>query len=156
MGSKKFIYKKGVLYLRGAKAEKQRKLTRSRVDISKTPSIDVLEESKELTRLVFKDLPKISLNEWYAGTHWTKRQKIKDFYKLWIESVYKKKFRKPCKVDYLFEFKKHALDPTNCVAMVKLIEDVLFPVDSGKIIKGFFVSSDRGTENKVTVIIKLI
>ena len=156
MSSKKFIYKKGVLYLRGEKSEKQRNLTRIRVDTGKTPSIDILEESKELTRLVFKDLPKISLNEWYAGTHWKQRTKIKNSYKLWIESMYKKKFRDPCKVDYLFEFEKHALDPTNCVAMVKLIEDVLFPVDSGKIIKGFFVSSDRGTENKVTVIIRLI
>lgn len=154
MNYNKFIYKKGVLYLRGAKAEKQRKLTRSRVNINKTPSLDVLEESKELTRLVFKDLPKISLNEWYAGTHWTQRKKIKDFYKLWIESVYKKKFRKPCKVDYLFEFKKHSLDASNCVAMLKLIEDVLFPLDSPKIIKGIYVGSARGQEDKVTVIIK--
>ena len=85
MGSKKFIYKKGVLYLRGAKSEKQRNLTRIRVDTGKNPSIDVLEESKELTRLVFKDLQKISLNEWYAGTHWKQRTKIKNSYKYYLK-----------------------------------------------------------------------
>lgn len=152
---KRFIYKKGVLYLRGTKAEKQRKLVRRKADISKTPSIEIVEESEKLTKLVFRDLPKISLNEWYASTHWTQRLKIKDSYKLWIESMYKKKFRDPCKVDYLFEFRKHSLDASNCVAMVKLIEDVLFPVDSIKVVKGIYISSARGIENKVTVIIKL-
>jgi hypothetical protein len=39
--------------------------------------------------IILKDLPKISLNKWYAGMHWTKRKKIKDNYTLIVKSQFK-------------------------------------------------------------------
>ena len=30
--------------------------------------------------ITLKDLPKISLNEWYAGKHWTERSDLKKSY----------------------------------------------------------------------------
>ena len=41
--------------------------------------------------ITLKGLPKISLNKWYAGTHWTKRKKIKDEYKKIIKNQFKGK-----------------------------------------------------------------
>ena len=35
-----------------------------------------------MLELVFYDLPKVSLNKFYAGCHWTKRKQLKDAYKL--------------------------------------------------------------------------
>jgi hypothetical protein len=40
-------------------------------------------------KIILKDLPKISLNKWYAGMHWTKRKKIKDNYTLIVKSQFK-------------------------------------------------------------------
>lgn len=34
------------------------------------------------------NLPKISLNKWYAGMHWTKRKKIKDNYTQIVRSQF--------------------------------------------------------------------
>ena len=36
-----------------------------------------------------EDLPKISLNAWYSGNHWTKRKKMKDSYKTIVKSQFK-------------------------------------------------------------------
>ena len=74
-----------------------------------------------MEEIVIFDLPKVSINKWYAGCHWTKRQKLKEQY-LWLVkrriSVY------PITVSYFFEFKTRPLDASNCVAMIKLIEEV--------------------------------
>ena len=82
-----------------------------------------------MEEIVIYDLPKVSLNKWYAGCHWTKRQKLKEQY-LWLVkqriSVY------PIKVSYYFEFKTRPLDASNCVAMIKLIEDCTFGIVTGK------------------------
>ncbi len=96
-------------------------------------------------------LPKISLNEWYAGTHWSERKKIKDAYKWIIRSQNIGKFCVPCDVEYTFTFKSRPLDCSNCVAMAKMIEDCLFPKDDIKVVKSMKLTSKKGKEDKVTI-----
>lgn len=113
------------------------------------------------TKLVFKDLPKVSNNKFYAGMHWVKRKELKDNFSniiavLTYKQSRKRKFTKPCRVKYIFEFVKNPLDASNCVGMLKMIEDVLFPDDSPKIIKGLEIISLKSKEDKVIVIIETI
>lgn len=107
--------------------------------------------------IILNDLPKISLNKWYAGSHWTKRKKIKDSYTLLIKSMTGLVFSKTnfYEVDYLFEFANSPLDASNCSAMVKLIEDVIFESDSYKVVRSISIKSRRGKKNKVTIKVKM-
>lgn len=105
---------------------------------------------------VFHDLPKISLNEWYAGSHWSVRKKLKDKYKALVYKETKYKETKPCECEYIFEFVSHPLDCTNCVAMAKMIEDIILPKDDISIVKSVKLTSLKGTENKVTLLIRWI
>ena len=98
-----------------------------------------------------KNLPKISLNKWYAGTHWTARKKIKDAYKKLIkhkveDGVYD--------VEYTFYFKSRPLDATNTIAMAKMIEDVIFENDSYKKIKSVTLKSRKGESDYVEIVWK--
>ncbi len=104
-------------------------------------------------KIILLNLPKISLNEWYSGNHWTKRKRIKDTYKLIIKSQFPKVFSKENKyiVDYCFTFKSRPLDASNCVAMVKLIEDVIFEDDSYKIVDAITIKSRKGNTDKVEI-----
>jgi hypothetical protein len=101
--------------------------------------------------ITFKGLPKISLNEWYSGAHWSERKKIKDAYKWIIRSQVKEKFTESCEVEYIFTFKSRPLDCSNCVAMAKMIEDCLFPKDDIKVVKSMKLTSKKGKEDKVTI-----
>jgi len=101
--------------------------------------------------ITIKGLPKISLNDWYSGTHWSERKRIKDIYKLIIRSQVKEKFTEPCEVDYLFEFQSKPLDCSNAVAMLKMIEDCLFPKDGIKVVRRIGIISRKGTKDKVTI-----
>jgi hypothetical protein len=100
------------------------------------------------------ELPKISLNEWYAGTHWTKRTKIKDTYRLLIAAKTHQTFTAPCHVEYRFTFRSRPLDCSNAVAMVKMIEDCIFPDDSYKVVRSIKISSDKGKQDGVTVVVR--
>jgi hypothetical protein len=84
----------------------------------------------------FDDLPKISLNEWYSGKHWSERVNIKNSYRWLIKSKVKTKLPKNKKyqVDYEFHFEKNPLDASNTVAMIKLIEDSMFENDAWNVI----------------------
>lgn len=106
--------------------------------------------------IILKDLPKVSLNQWYAGTHWTKRKKLKDTYKILVKSQFKGVFSndKQYIVSYNFTFISRPLDASNCVAMVKMIEDIIFESDGYKIVRKLEISSDKGKENIVTIKIK--
>ena len=103
--------------------------------------------------IILKDLPKISLNKWYAGMHWTKRKKIKDNYTLIVKSQFNKKLPKTntYNTEYHFTFKSRALDASNCVAMVKMIEDIIFENDSYKIVKSILITSNKGLEDSVKI-----
>ena len=104
-------------------------------------------------KIILKDLEKLSLNKWYSGNHWTKRKKIKDRYKLIIKSQFKQVLSKEnsYSVTYLFNFKTRPLDASNCVAMVKLIEDVIFEDDNYKIVNSITIKSRKSKQDSVEI-----
>ena len=95
--------------------------------------------------IILYDLPKLSLNKWYAGAHWTERKRIKDNYSLIIRNQFNVTLSKEKKyhVSYSFLFKGSPLDASNCGAMVKLIEDIIFEDDNYKIIKSITIQSGK-------------
>ena len=105
--------------------------------------------------IILKNLPKISLNKWYSGMHWANRKKIKDNYIKIIKSQFNEVLSKnnTYNTEYHFTFKSRALDASNCVAMVKMIEDIIFENDSYKIVKSILITSEKGDED--TLIIKI-
>lgn len=111
-----------------------------------------------MNEIILKDLPKISLNQWYAGSHWSKRNEIKNNYHYLIQSQLKSNYQftkeQKYEVNYVFFFKTKPLDASNCVAMVKLIEDVLFEDDNYKIIQNISIQSNKGKEDLVYIQIK--
>lgn len=114
-----------------------------------------------MIEIELKGLPKISLNEWYSGNHWSKRKQLKDNYHNLIHSqlktnnfVYPKD--KKYAVSYIFFFKSRPLDASNCVAMVKLIEDTLFEDDNYKIIPGISIQSLKGNYDSVFIKIRTL
>ncbi len=110
------------------------------------------------TNILINGLPKISLNKWYAGTHWNERHKMTNTYKLIIRSQCKEKFNKKNKysVSYNFGFKKSPLDAMNCAAMAKLIEDVIFENDKWDIVRSVTLSSTKHDEDTVLIIVEEI
>ena len=100
-----------------------------------------------------KSLCKISLNEWYSGMHWTARKKIKDTFERDIlsqiasqqedyETLQNMIQKGGLRASYVFYFKTRPLDCSNCVAMVKIIEDVLLKGDDGyKIVSSIEIAS---------------
>ncbi len=100
--------------------------------------------------------PKISLNKWYAGMHWTKRKKIKDNYTQIVRSQFSSLLSREntYKVEYHFTFKSRPLDASNCVAMIKMIEEIIFETDSYKVVTELVITSCKGLEDKVTIKVK--
>jgi len=114
------------------------------------------------------ELPgRISLNQYYSGMHWTKRARIT---KEWEEFIYflaKEQNAKfitnyPISVAYEFHLKKQPPDCSNCVGMIKLIEDALKGVvwadDDPKHINKLSIiiaaPIPKGTKEKVIISIK--
>ena len=106
--------------------------------------------------LVIYDLPKISLNKWYSGKHWSNRVHIKKLYKYAILEQFKSQFSKhdTYDVEYHFEFKSRPLDASNCVAMVKLIEDCIFEDDNWEIVNSIKITSSKGKRDLVIINVK--
>ena len=106
--------------------------------------------------IILTDLPKVSLNKWYAGMHWTKRKKMKDSYTQIVRSQFKEVLPKDksYSVEYCFTFKSRPLDASNCVAMVKMVEDIIFEDDSYKIISSILISSGKGSRDSLEINIK--
>lgn len=106
--------------------------------------------------IILYNLPKISLNKWYSGNHWSFRKKSKDNYKILIKSQLKHVFSKDKKycVEYEFNFRTRPLDASNCVAMVKLIEDVIFEDDKYNIVYSLNIKSNKSKEDFVKIIVK--
>lgn len=107
-------------------------------------------------QIIIDNLPKISLNQWYAGNHWTKRTQIKELYKWAIKAATKIQFSKhdTYHVTYDFEFKSRPLDASNCVAMVKMIEDCLFEDDKYDIVLSVKMTSRKSKQDRVTITIE--
>jgi len=110
-----------------------------------------------MIKITLKDLPKVSLNQWYSGKHWGKRSNLKKSYKIHIKSQCSRVFPKDQKyiVTYAFEFESYPLDASNCVGMLKMIEDVLFEKDDWNIVDIGGITSRKGKENKVTIKIEI-
>ena len=110
-----------------------------------------------MIKIILKDLPKVSLNQWYSSKHWTHRQKTKKIYTLIVKSQFKRIFSKENQyvVHYAFEFEKNSLDASNCIAMVKMIEDIIFEDDKWDIIDIGSITSRKGKENKVTIKVEI-
>ena len=106
-----------------------------------------------LILIELNDLPKVSLNQWYAGKHWTHRQKMKKIYQSLVKSQCARVFPKDDKyvVSYYFTFKSNPLDASNCIAMVKMIEDIIFEDDKWDIVKIGAIESIKGKADKVEV-----
>ena len=112
---------------------------------------------ENVVTIVLKDLPKVSLNEWYAGgEHWSIRKKLKDNYYWLVKSQCKTVFPKTGKyfVKYHAEFKNNPLDASNFIGMVKMIEDILFESDGYKIVEGIEITSRKGVSDKVTITVE--
>ena len=67
----------------------------------------------------------------------------------------RREFRRPCNVEYIFEWKGTPIDCSNCIGS-KMIEDCLFPDDSPKVVKSIKITSLKSVVDKATVIIKEI
>lgn len=108
--------------------------------------------------IILTGLPKISLNAWYSGDHWSKRKKIKDEYHWIVKSQFKRILPKINKyrVSYTFEFKTKPLDASNCIAMVKMIEDIIFEDDKWDIIEIGKIKSTKSKTDKVVITIETI
>jgi len=103
--------------------------------------------------IILKDLPKVSLNVWYSSKHWSFRKKLKDNYTLLVKSQFKDVLPASGSYDteYHFTFKSRPLDASNCVAMVKMIEDIIFESDGYKVIKSILITSEKGAEDVVEI-----
>jgi hypothetical protein len=103
--------------------------------------------------IILKDLPKVSLNVWYSSKHWSFRKKLKDNYTLIVKSQFKEVLPASNSYDteYHFTFKLRPLDASNCVAMVKMVEDIIFESDGYKVIKSILITSGKGAEDMVEI-----
>ena len=104
-------------------------------------------------KIILKDLPKVSLNVWYSSKHWSFRKKLKDNYTLLVKSQFKEVLPASNSYDteYHFTFKSRPLDASNCVSMVKMIEDIIFESDGYKVIKSIVITSKKGAEDMVEI-----
>jgi hypothetical protein len=103
--------------------------------------------------IILYDLPKVSLNAWYSGNHWSKRKKLKDIYSAIIPNKIQLEKNETVETEYHFEFKSRPLDASNTIAMVKLIEDIIFADDSYKIVRSVKMTSRKGENDLVKIII---
>ncbi len=80
-----------------------------------------------MQEVIIENIVKISTNAIYAGTHWTKRKKLKDSY-LWLTKG-PFKLLKPAEgkvdIDFTFFWAGRALDSSNVSFLVKMLEDCL-------------------------------
>jgi len=109
-----------------------------------------------MSEIILRGLPKHSLNEIYAGKHWTKRKKDKNTYTLIVRDQFKGVFKKDkiYKVDYTFLFKNKPLDTSNTVYMLKMVEDIIFEDDTYKIIPEITIKSKKGNEDLLIINVK--
>lgn len=107
------------------------------------------------TKILLKGITKISLNKWYAGTFWAKRKKIKDEYTLLVRNQFKYVFPKDknYEVEYVFGFRTRPLDASNTIAMVKMIEDIIFEDDGYKTVNKIIISSEKSRSDYIKIIV---
>jgi HKD family nuclease len=80
---------------------------------------------EEVDQIVFEwDGIDVSLNKFFAGKHWTIRNKIKDQFHLLFEGLLNKKYKKVDKYCVTLMYNSR-LDPTNTIILIKIAEDYL-------------------------------
>ena len=122
--------------------------------ITNTCKADIQIQGKTIV-LIYRNLPKVSLNKFYAGMHWKERNSLKNNYHKLINEI---DVNFPIEVSYRVYFKNNPLDCSNFVGgMVKLIEDCLFPKNDGykKVCLGG-VRVFKGDEDRVEITIREI
>ena len=114
--------------------------------------------SNKVHVIYFNGLTKLTLNKWYASSHWSERSRIKKDYKWLVKRQFRDKFPKDrkYKVRYDFEFRVRPLDASNVIAMVKLIEDIIFEDDKWDIVTELTTSSKKGKEDRLKVTVEEI
>jgi len=108
----------------------------------------------QVTEIILRNLPKLSLNSIYAGLHWTKRKRLKDAFYLIIKSQFKTVFPKTDRYTVSYEIvSKNGIpcDATNLSYTVKMVEDVIFEDDKWDIITQVCLSSRKGDDDYVKV-----
>ena len=126
-------------------------LTKGTTNYAKnTTKYSMVKDSETIT---LKGLPKVSFNQLYAGKHWSYRKTIKDQYHTIIKSQCKKVFTKTAAYTctYEFTFQSRPLDASNCAAMIKMIEDIIFEDDKYDLIKIGGITSKKGKTDSVTI-----
>ena len=118
---------------------------------------NTLNTSNKYIQITLKGLPKISLNKWYSGEHWTIRNKLKETYIWIVKSQFKDVLSKAnvYECEYTFTFKSKPLDASNTIAMVKMIEDIIFEDDKWDVVTKISISSIKGIEDIVDIKIKV-
>jgi len=81
--------------------------------------------SEELDSIVFEwEGVDVSLNKFFAGKHWTIRNKIKDQFHTLFGRLLNKKYKMVDKYCVTLEYNSR-LDPTNTIILIKIGEDYL-------------------------------
>lgn len=103
----------------------------------------------------------ISLNDWYSGSHWSKRKKQKDSMSEEMLTLFNKEGLS--KVEWMDQFVvemdyNSGFDPDNTIPMIKIAMDVLkgkiFKDDSRKYFKGYDTRYNPNLE-KYTYVIRV-
>ena len=97
---------------------------------------------------------KVSFNDFYEGGSWKFRHSVKKKYKKAFQEFHHRvSSDSKYNVDYEFSFKSRPLDSTNTMAMVKMIEDIIFEKDNYKIVRRVSTVSNKGEKDfvKITV-----
>ncbi len=66
----------------------------------------------------------VSLNKFFAGKHWTVRNKYKDFFHSLFGKLLNRKYKRVDKYAVLLEYNSR-LDPVNTIILIKIGEDFL-------------------------------
>ena len=110
------------------------------------------ENIKIVHQFEFRKFKKVSFNDFYEGGTWKFRHSVKRKYKRqfsdWDNVV---NADKQYNVDYEFEFKSRPLDGTNTMAIVKMLEDIIFEKDNYKVVRRVSTMSSKGKEDLVKI-----
>lgn len=102
---------------------------------------------------------KVSTNNIYAGSHWTKRKRLADLYHESLIEHRKIRVKEyPVSISYIFTFKSKPLDCDNCGYMGKLLKDGLrkwkvIEDDSPEYVQSCTFISRKGDTDQVEIVI---
>lgn len=142
----------------GSYSKEKSKVQKAKVNKKPQTAIDVVGDfDHEKRRYVFKWAGKdISLNKWYSTPHWTVRQKQKDEWHDFFKSMLISR-EKICNYTISLTYNSR-LDPSNCITMIKLVEDTLqeegiLENDNKKFCKELKITPDLAMKNKCYIIV---